>query len=170
MDSILVADMNRHIFKDYTNKSAAVRQPPPPVLLGPPQQQLQQQFVVGHGGGVHPLTHHPHLQQQQQLGLPVPAGGLEKRPTFDNIDKRSSWSHDPHTTTAATSAQFLNREGQLTTNMPNIICHDYPTRKIFVRKSSCSVDTKYVCFNKYFTNLRSLIVHRKYFDLVRSER
>jgi hypothetical protein len=97
MDSILVADMNRHIFKDYhhsnTSKAppllvASSRQPvhlaPPPQQQQQQQQIVQQQFVVGH----------------HQLGLPP--GGLEKRPTFDNIDKRSSWSLD-------TTAQFLNR-------------------------------------------------------------
>jgi hypothetical protein len=96
MDSILVADMNRHIFKDYhhnnTSKAAPllVASSRQPVHLAPPPQQqqqqqiVQQQFVVGH----------------HQLGLPP--GGLEKRPTFDNIDKRSSWSLD-------TTAQFLNR-------------------------------------------------------------
>jgi hypothetical protein len=114
MDSILVADMNRHIFtKDYhhphhhpnNNKQPLPRQQPP-LLLGPQQQQQQQQFVVA-GGFFHPA---------QPLGLP--SSGLEKRPTFDNIDKRSSWSHDPHaaavaaTNTSSSSAQFLNRHSQ----------------------------------------------------------
>jgi len=66
MDSILVADMNRQLYKPPKQQS-------PFVVMQ--QQQQQQQLPPAAVMGIH--QHH-----------------LEKRPTFDNIDKRSSWSQD----------------------------------------------------------------------------
>ena len=71
MDSILVQDMGRQVFQPppHDKLPPGVRHygPGPPLLIpnGPP-----------------PPGHH---------GVPP---GLEKRPTFDNIDKRASWSTD----------------------------------------------------------------------------
>ena len=66
MDSILVQDMSRQVFQKF-----------------PPEK-------VPHGIRHFPHPHGPPLLIPTQG--PVP--GLEKRPTFDNIDKRASWSTD----------------------------------------------------------------------------
>ena len=71
MDSILVQDMSRAVFQP----------PPPDKLAALPQLGPGPRHYPGHG---------PPLLIPTAPGHP----GLEKRPTFDNIDKRASWSTD----------------------------------------------------------------------------
>ena len=64
MDSILVQDMSRQVFHQF------------------------QPEKIPHG-----IRHYPHPPHGPPLLIPTQGPvGLEKRPTFDNIDKRASWS------------------------------------------------------------------------------
>ena len=72
MDSILVQDMNRHVFQQPQPEKMSRDGRYSNVMPGP---------VMMPAPGHHPL---------QSLA------SLEKRPTFDNIDKRASWSTDKY--------------------------------------------------------------------------
>ena len=85
MDSILVADMNRHLY-------------------APPGRPRDDPAAMN----LHNLHHFAPVMMP---GGPVTNGSLEKRPTFDNIDKRASWSLDKsQSSVSLTSPHQLQRQ------------------------------------------------------------
>lgn len=101
LDSILVADLNARAKATAAAnvRNSALVEPvtrpvaSPPASSPPRRQQLGNPELL-------PAAHNNHFLKNPASASSGKSSGLEKRPTFDALDKRKSWSVDPRSASA----------------------------------------------------------------------